>query len=49
VSRKKREAEVKEVVEIARKIVAGGAFVDSDAVRVADCYLWLLDDGAEAA
>lgn len=34
------------VVEVARAIVAGNAFADRDAVRVADAYLWLVDDGA---
>jgi hypothetical protein len=48
VSKSKREAEVAEVVEIARVIVAKGAFTDEDAIRVADCYLWMIDDGAEA-
>jgi hypothetical protein len=33
-------------VELARKIVAKGAFRDEDAIRVADHCLWLLDDGA---
>jgi hypothetical protein len=42
------ETEVQDPVEIARLILNGGAFTDKDAVRVADAYLWLLDDGAEA-
>lgn len=36
-------------VVVARKIVAGEAFVDADAIRVADAYLWLIDDGGDAA
>jgi hypothetical protein len=32
--------------EIARVMVNGGAFTDKDAIRVADMYLWHVDDGA---
>lgn len=33
---------------LARKIVAHEAFTDADAIRVADAYLFLVDDGAAA-
>jgi hypothetical protein len=33
-------------VEIARTMLSGGAFTDKDAIRVADMYLWHVDDGA---